>query len=670
MRSFHSLAPVLLGLLAGTAAAQGQLPGAQPQKTYVKPATRAGSAQPPTGPSYLVGGSDDCANASANAITGPGTYAVDTTAATDSPQIGTGCVQAHKDVWFQWTATYTGTIELNLCGGTTTDTVVAVWAGSACPSGTPLACNDDSCGLQSRVTFPITSGGVYLLQIGVYGASAGFSGTFNLVAPPPPPANDDCSTPTAVGGTGPWPFDNTAATTGTQGQTEGGCLFFGSTAMQRDVWFTWTAPATGLATFSTCTLTSVDTKIAVYPGAGCPSSGTLLACNDDNCSGAFQSSVDFPVVAGQQYTLQIGVYPNANGGAGSFDVFIPPPPPPPTPASMNVDLGSPTTGAGVPSSAYGAAAGLPGAWNARDVTIATTQLNDLGGAPCGAVLTRTGSVLANFYFNNPGPVGDEAALMNDAQDVGGAGSSTTWTFSNLFGGNYAVYTYAWAPDNATYTSVVSVAGSPDPAQTVGGAWPGAQTLGVTYALHHVSGVPNGGSIAITVTTGTSFGTLNGFQVVELGLPFTPYCFGDGTSAACPCANNGTAGNGCANSVNANGANITASGVASVAADTLVLAGSGMPNSSCLYFQGTTQIAVAFGDGLRCAGGTVIRLGTKANTAGASQYPAAGDLPVSVRGALPASGGSRYYQCWYRNSAPYCTPATFNLTNGLEVPWQP
>jgi hypothetical protein len=109
----------------------------------------------------------------------------------------------------------------------------------------------------------------------------------------------------------------------------------------------------------------------------------------------------------------------------------------------------------------------------------------------------------------------------------------------------------------------------------------------------------------------------------------------------------------------------------VAADSLVLAGSGMPSSSALYFQGTSAVAggagTAFGDGLRCAGGAVIRLGTKTNALGASQYPVAGDLPVSVRGAV-TPGDTRVYQVWYRNAAPFCTPDTFNLTNGLAVAW--
>jgi hypothetical protein len=100
----------------------------------------------------------------------------------------------------------------------------------------------------------------------------------------------------------------------------------------------------------------------------------------------------------------------------------------------------------------------------------------------------------------------------------------------------------------------------------------------------------------------------------------------------------------------------------------------MPNASALYFQGTAQqsggAGVAFGDGLRCAAGTIIRLGTKTNAGGASTYPEPGDLSVSARGLVPPSGGLRTYQVWYRNAAAFCTSATFNLTNGWSLTWAP
>jgi hypothetical protein len=155
-------------------------------------------------------------------------------------------------------------------------------------------------------------------------------------------------------------------------------------------------------------------------------------------------------------------------------------------------------------------------------------------------------------------------------------------------------------------------------------------------------------------------------------PTNGFCFGDGSGTACPCGNSGASGRGCANSVVASGALLQGAGTASVSSDSFVLAASGMPNSSVLYFQGTTQLSaglgVVFGDGLRCAGGTVLRLGTKSNTAGASQYPAVGDASISVRGLIPVSGGTRTYQAWYRNSAAFCTSSLFNLSNGLSVTW--
>jgi hypothetical protein len=155
---------------------------------------------------------------------------------------------------------------------------------------------------------------------------------------------------------------------------------------------------------------------------------------------------------------------------------------------------------------------------------------------------------------------------------------------------------------------------------------------------------------------------------------TQYCFGDGTATACPCGNNSAVGDreGCLNSLGMGG-KLTASGNANITGDTLVLHGSRMPNSSALYFQGTTQagagLGTVFGDGLRCAAGSVIRLGTKINASNESIYPQGGDLSISVKGAVPA-GATRTYQIWYRNAAAFCNPETFNLSNGTQVIWAP
>jgi hypothetical protein len=341
--------------------------------------------------------------------------------------------------------------------------------------------------------------------------------------------------------------------------------------------------------------------------------------------------------------------------------------------SINVDIGSNVTYP-LPSSAYGAGAAQPGVWNAFSAVGPTSlPMVDIAGASTSVTLTVTGLYFADFESNNAGTTGDDQKLMDDIQDLGGAGSAVTWTFSNLSAGNYTLYTYAWAPDNAAFQTSTSAAGSSDPAQTCGGAWPVAgQTLGTTYARHHFT-VAAGGSVAATVTVVAGFGSVNGLQLQkEVATPATAFCFGDGTGTACPCGNAGAAGKGCANSIDPSGARLASSGVASIAADTFTLLGTDMPNSSALYFQGTAQAAGGagslFGDGLRCAAGSVLRLGTKTNVAGVSQYPAGADTPISVKG-LNSAGVLRHYQCWYRNAdSVFCTPSTFNLTNGLSVTW--
>ncbi|MFO0687052.1 MAG: hypothetical protein U0234_33615 [Sandaracinus sp.] len=156
-------------------------------------------------------------------------------------------------------------------------------------------------------------------------------------------------------------------------------------------------------------------------------------------------------------------------------------------------------------------------------------------------------------------------------------------------------------------------------------------------------------------------------------PGAAFCFGDDSGTPCPCANpSAPATGGCMSSLGLGGA-LRASGVASVGADTLRLVAWDLPNSTTLYFQGSTQenggAGTLLGDGLLCVGGSLVRLGAKTNAGGGSSYPQAGDAPVSVRGAATA-GATLRYQGWYRNAAAWCTSATFNLTNGYEVLWTP
>jgi hypothetical protein len=424
---------------------------------------------------------------------------------------------------------------------------------------------------------------------------------------------DSCVTPDVITGTGSFAYDNTVASTGAEGQAEGLCLAYGTTGLTNDVWFTWVAPFTGNCAMTTCGV-GVDSKIAAYAGTTCPVSGSALACNDDSCG--LQSVINFNVTSGSSYVLQVGNFPGAGGTAGNFTLnqVVPPMVPP------NDDCSTPIVLPGPGTYAY-------------DTTLATTSAQQSGTCP-------------NAY--------KDIWYRYDATTNG----SATVTTCGLVTGTYtdtvlAVYNGSACPSSG------SIACNDDSCGLQSNVtW--TTVCGQTYMIQVGQFGTTGNVVAsINVTeTGTSCG--------PTGVPF---CFGDGSGTACPCGNSGAAGNGCASSVNANGANLTTTGSASLANDTLVLHGTGMPNSNCLYFQGTSQISVVFGDGLRCAGGTIVRLGTKTNAAGASQFPSGADPSVHVKGAVSIPGSVRTYQTWYRNAAAFCSPSTFNLTNGVLVTWQ-
>jgi hypothetical protein len=149
-----------------------------------------------------------------------------------------------------------------------------------------------------------------------------------------------------------------------------------------------------------------------------------------------------------------------------------------------------------------------------------------------------------------------------------------------------------------------------------------------------------------------------------------YCFGDGSGTPCPCGNTGGIGEGCRHS-NGSGAILGASGSASVSAGDLVLEGSSLVVlQPGLYFQAENQIdsgnGLAFGDGLRCAGGSLIRLQVRgADPSGNS----ATTIDIAAKGGVVA-GDTKRYQIWFRDPSASPCLNEFNLTNGLEITWEP
>src|SRR5690606_24243647 len=111
--------------------------------------------------------------------------------------------------------------------------------------------------------------------------------------------------------------------------------------------------------------------------------------------------------------------------------------------------------------------------------------------------------------------------------------------------------------------------------------------------------------------GTSDGDIEGGLYDAVCGPGVPYCFGDGSSTACPCNNPGGSGQGCRNS-GGSGARLAGLGTNDVSSANLQLrATNARPGQPGLFFQGNTALNLGngfvFGDGLRCCGTGVIRL---------------------------------------------------------------
>jgi len=165
-----------------------------------------------------------------------------------------------------------------------------------------------------------------------------------------------------------------------------------------------------------------------------------------------------------------------------------------------------------------------------------------------------------------------------------------------------------------------------------------------------------------------------------GTPGVSLCEpGAGGVLACPCGNPpASVGRGCDNSSSTGGASLSATGIARVTYDTVVLATSGeKPSATSVVLQGDALNAngSVFGQGVRCVAGTLKRLYVKTAVNGAFHAPQGSDARLHERSAALgdpiAPGTHRYYGVYYRdpNVLGGCAATnTFNVTQQLDVLW--
>lgn len=428
---------------------------------------------------------------------------------------------------------------------------------------------------------------------------------------------DLCASATPIAGTGLFPFDNSTATT--DGLPDTLCFFFGQDNIESDVWFTWTAPGDGTFIASTCGFTSVDTRIAIYDGS---CAGPVLACNDDSC-GTLQTEVTWSAMAGSTYLIRLGCYPGAIGGPGDFEIredipFL-------NPANGHhyqiVETGSHLT------------------W---DQASAAASAMTFQGSP-GHLATITDQVEQDFVFS----IGDPHYCW-----IGGFQNAAAPGYSEPTGG------WEWVTGEP-FTYTAWLAGEPNDS-------------GPNGPENHLELLGPAGGFQPTWNDADQTWVHSRGYVVEFPTGAgQAYCFGDGSGGTCPCGNSGATGQGCANSGGA-GATLASAGSNSVLSDDLELSASGLlGGQAALLFSGTQNLGSGFlfGDGLRCAGGQVVRIGVRIpDGSGSATWPTG---LAALYGWSP--GTLRTFQVWYRdNNGPSGSPCAnnFNLSNGVEVVYGP
>ncbi len=438
--------------------------------------------------------------------------------------------------------------------------------------------------------------------------------------------HDDCSTAfAAVDGV--YTFDTTGATSSgvlasglpawIEGIANTACEDFNGAPddLHLDVWIAFTAQSTSEYTISTCNTSSYDSKMAIYSGV----CGTQVAraCNDDGvtCLNFTSELVVDGLAAGQTYLVQLGSFSALDMGTGTIDMN-PTAPPPPGPANDDCAAAELISGDG----------SFPfDSTSAQTSGLVNHPLCDPGGFD--------GLVYNEIWFAWTAPVSGNATV-----------SITTPMDSKLAifdGGSCATSTLVDCDDVIT---------------PGGGEIVGAPVLaGNTYLIAiggWQAGETGSGDMVIATTPagpGVVFCSANPNEATSLG----------GTT----------------------GALIYSSGTASVADNDLVLAaGPIRPNEPAILFYGESQVnggaGLAFGDGLRCAGGSTVRFFPPifSDAAGVLIQPLDNTAGFVSGASIPViSGATRHFQFWYRSpNGPFGNGGLsgFNLSDGLAVTFLP
>ena len=345
--------------------------GSPPPTATSPPGTPPAGVPPTPTPTTVSGVSNDaCTNAVVISAAPYSSSMVTTSATIDAadPAVGCGNGSRGKSVWYRFTAPSTGTLTANTFGSSY-DTILAAYSGSCgALTAAPGACNDDSSGVQSRVSFTANAGTAYYFLASAYsnnggtlvfqltfqgaGPTATASPTFTAAPPtatrtqtplptstftPGPPTRTFTITPTFTAGPPATPtntaalfndtcvnarvadiapYSNSVLTTSATSDASDPTPACGNQSRGKSVWYRFTAPSNGALTANTFG-SSYDTILSAYTGTCGVYAPVVGACNDD--SNGMQSRVAFTAAAGTTYYFLVTAYSN-NGGSTVFQL--------------------------------------------------------------------------------------------------------------------------------------------------------------------------------------------------------------------------------------------------------------------------------------------------------------------------------------------------------------
>lgn len=208
----------------------------------------------------------------------------------------------YRSVWWRWTAPNSGNVDIDTYG-TSFDTVLEVYLGDPGIGVNIVAKNDngDDYTKQSKVQFYTEKGETYYISVHSRKVDAG---VIRLNLSLDTPVNDDFADATALEGLSGTTTGSNFASSSERGEPAHG-------GGDNSVWWSWTAPVSGTASFNTFGST-FDTILAVYTGPTVDAL-SLLTLNDDDGDGV-NSRVTFPVTAGMVYRVAVVGFQGRRGG--------------------------------------------------------------------------------------------------------------------------------------------------------------------------------------------------------------------------------------------------------------------------------------------------------------------------------------------------------------------